>query len=133
MRLTAELPGRTLAYETSEVRPQVSGIIRARLFTEGQHVENGQTLYPIDARLYRAILMTSFAFIFGVLPLALSTGAGARSRIEIGTAVLGGMLTATLLAIFHVPMFFVLLRRIFRRRVHAEEPGVGSGSPSHAE
>jgi multidrug efflux pump len=77
--------------------------------------------------------MTSFAFIFGVLPLALSTGAGARSRIEIGTAVLGGMLTATLLAIFYVPMFFVLLRRIFRRRVHAEEPWVGSGSPSHAE
>lgn len=54
VRLTTELPGRTLAYETSEVRPQVSGIIRARLFTEGQQVEKGQTLYQIDARLYRA-------------------------------------------------------------------------------
>jgi membrane fusion protein (multidrug efflux system) len=54
VRLTTELPGRTLAYETSEVRPQVSGIIRARLFAEGQHVEKGQTLYQIDARLYRA-------------------------------------------------------------------------------
>lgn len=52
--LTTELPGRTLAYETSEVRPQVSGIIRARLFTEGQMVKQGQTLYQIDARLYRA-------------------------------------------------------------------------------
>jgi membrane fusion protein (multidrug efflux system) len=52
--LTTELPGRTLAYETSEVRPQVSGIIRQRLFTEGQMVEKGQTLYQIDARLYRA-------------------------------------------------------------------------------
>ena len=54
VRLTTELPGRTLAYETSEVRPQVSGIIRARLFTEGQLVAKGQTLYQIDARLYRA-------------------------------------------------------------------------------
>jgi membrane fusion protein, multidrug efflux system len=52
--LTTELPGRTLAYETSEVRPQVSGIIRARLFTEGDMVKKGQTLYQIDASLYRA-------------------------------------------------------------------------------
>ncbi len=54
LSLTTELPGRTLAYETSEVRPQVSGIIRARLFTEGEMVKEGQTLYQIDARLYRA-------------------------------------------------------------------------------
>src|SRR3546814_1351697 len=46
----------------------------------------------------RPILMTSFAFIFGVLPLAISTGAGANSRVAIGTAVIGGMLTATILA-----------------------------------
>ena len=59
----------------------------------------------------RPILMTSFAFIFGVLPLALSTGAGANSRIAIGTSVIGGMLTATVLAIFYIPMFFVLVRR----------------------
>lgn len=52
--LTTELPGRTSAYETSEVRPQVSGIIRERSFTEGQVVKKGQTLYRIDARLYRA-------------------------------------------------------------------------------
>jgi multidrug efflux pump len=79
----------------------------------------------------RPILMTSFAFIFGVLPLALSTGAGANSRIAIGTAVIGGMLTATLLAIFYIPLFFVLVRRgvrdglviireRFRRRKAAE-------------
>ncbi|WP_295530437.1 efflux RND transporter permease subunit [Novosphingobium sp. Chol11] len=61
----------------------------------------------------RPILMTSLAFIFGVLPLALSTGAGAKSRVEIGTAVIGGMLTATALAIFFVPLFFVLVRRVF--------------------
>jgi multidrug efflux pump len=62
----------------------------------------------------RPILMTSFAFIFGVLPLALSTGAGANSRIAIGTAVIGGMLTATILAIFYIPFFFVLVRRSVR-------------------
>src|SRR5690606_6211515 len=49
----------------------------------------------------RPILMTSFAFIFGVLPLAISSGAGANSRIAIGTSVIGGMLTASLLAIFY--------------------------------
>jgi len=59
----------------------------------------------------RPILMTSLAFIFGVLPLAISTGAGANSRIAIGTAVIGGMLTATILAIFYIPLFFVLVRR----------------------
>jgi multidrug efflux pump len=59
----------------------------------------------------RPILMTSFAFIFGVLPLALATGAGANSRMAIGTAVIGGMLTATVLAIFYIPFFFVLVRR----------------------
>ncbi|MGP7796378.1 efflux RND transporter permease subunit [Sphingomonas sp. CLY1604] len=59
----------------------------------------------------RPILMTSFAFIFGVLPLAISTGAGANSRIAIGTAVIGGMLSATFLAIFYIPLFFVLVRR----------------------
>src|SRR5438067_1649869 len=59
----------------------------------------------------RPILMTSFAFIFGVFPLAISTGAGANSRIAIGTSVIGGMLTATILAIFYIPLFFVLVRR----------------------
>jgi multidrug efflux pump len=72
---------------------------------------------PIEAALeaarlrLRPILMTSLAFIFGVLPLAISTGAGAQSRVAIGTAVIGGMLTATALAIFYVPLFFVLVRR----------------------
>jgi multidrug efflux pump len=62
----------------------------------------------------RPILMTSFAFIFGVLPLALATGAGANSRAAIGTAVIGGMLTATILAVFYIPLFFVLVRRSVR-------------------
>jgi multidrug efflux pump len=63
--------------------------------------------------------MTSFAFIFGVMPLAISTGAGANSRIAIGTAVIGGMLTATVLAVFYIPLFFVLVRRGVRDGVAA--------------
>jgi multidrug efflux pump len=66
--------------------------------------------------------MTSLAFIFGVIPLAISTGAGAKSRVEIGTAVVGGMLTATGLAIFLVPVFFVLVRKVFRHRGDATPP-----------
>src|SRR5947209_6867201 len=59
----------------------------------------------------RPILMTSFAFIFGVFPLAVATGPGANGRIAIGTAVIGGMMTATILAIFYIPLFYVLVRR----------------------
>ena len=59
----------------------------------------------------RPILMTSFAFNFGVFPLAIATGPGANGRIAIGTAVIGGMLTATVLAIFYIPFFYVLVRR----------------------
>jgi multidrug efflux pump len=74
---------------------------------------------------FRPILMTSIAFIAGVLPLAISTGAGAQSRHAIGTGVMGGMLAATLLAVFLVPVFFVVVRRIFpghaRKHVEHEE------------
>ena len=88
----------------------------------------------------RPILMTSLAFIFGVLPLAISTGAGANSRIAIGTAVIGGMLTATVLAIFYIPLFFVLVRLGFRdgiarlrerygRRRDGEGDGGDDGGP----
>jgi multidrug efflux pump subunit AcrB len=62
------------------------------------------------ARLrFRPIIMTSMAFILGVLPLAISSGAGAGARRSVGTGVMGGMLAATFLAIFFVPMFFKLL------------------------
>ncbi|MGI8487436.1 efflux RND transporter permease subunit [Pectobacterium sp. S5] len=61
----------------------------------------------------RPVLMTSLAFIMGVLPLAIATGAGANSRISIGSGIVGGTLTATLLTIFLIPMFFMLVRRIF--------------------
>ncbi|MBW9463731.1 efflux RND transporter permease subunit [Kluyvera sp. EC_51] len=61
----------------------------------------------------RPIIMTSLAFIAGVMPLAVATGAGANSRVAIGTGIIGGTLTATLLAIFFVPLFFVLVKRLF--------------------
>jgi len=61
----------------------------------------------------RPILMTSLAFIFGVLPMAISSGAGSGSQHAVGTGVMGGMISATLLAIFFVPLFFVLVRRRF--------------------
>ncbi|MEJ2692604.1 MAG: efflux RND transporter permease subunit [Candidatus Thiodiazotropha sp.] len=64
----------------------------------------------------RPILMTSIAFILGVLPLALSTGAGANSRHAIGTGVMGGMVGATLLGVFFVPVFFVAVRRLLGDR-----------------
>jgi multidrug efflux pump subunit AcrB len=75
------------------------------------------------ARLrFRPILMTSLAFILGVLPLALSTGAGAGARVSAGTRVMGGMLAATFLAIFFVPMFFKLMtdRHLGEKRSTAE-------------
>jgi multidrug efflux pump subunit AcrB len=64
------------------------------------------------ARLrFRPIVMTSLAFILGVLPLAISTGAGSASRHSVGTGVIGGMLAATFLATFFVPLFFRLVTR----------------------
>ena len=67
--------------------------------------------------------MTSFAFIFGVLPLALSSGAGAGGQNAIGWAVVGGMLSATVLAIFFVPLFFLLVKRVFKQ----DKPGQQDG------
>ena len=74
------------------------------------------------ARLrFRPIIMTSMAFILGVFPLVVASGAGAASRNSIGTGVFGGMLAATFLAIFFVPLFFVVIRKITHR---GGQPGV---------
>ncbi|MDO9089834.1 MAG: efflux RND transporter permease subunit, partial [Burkholderiaceae bacterium] len=91
----------------------------------------GRTL--VDAVLeachlrFRPIIMTSLAFILGVLPLVVATGAGSASQRAIGTGVMGGMITATTLAVFFVPIFFVVVRRIFKgsarqREFYAHEP-----------
>ncbi|HIF9252501.1 TPA: efflux RND transporter permease subunit [Photobacterium damselae] len=68
----------------------------------------------------RPIIMTSLAFILGVLPLVMSSGAGANSRHAIGTSVMGGMISATVLAIFFVPLFFVLITKLFTRKKAAQ-------------
>ena len=75
---------------------------------------------------FRPIIMTSMAFTLGVLPLALASGAGSASQRAIGTGVIGGMLTGTVLAVVFVPIFFVVVRTIFKdserqHRVHAEQ------------
>ncbi len=77
---------------------------------------------------FRPIIMTSSAFILGVLPLAVATGAGSASQRAIGTGVMGGMITATVLAVFLVPVFFVVIRRLFPGG-HVAPHGVKVSSP----
>ena len=89
------------------------------------------TLEAVHLR-FRPIIMTSLAFILGVLPLVVATGAGSASQRAIGTGVMGGMITATVLAVFLVPIFFVVVRKLFKgserqrkmyasHRLHPEE------------
>jgi multidrug efflux pump len=83
-----------------------------------------QSIVQASRLRLRPIIMTSIAFVFGVLPLALATGAGAASRHAIGTGVMGGMLSATILAIFLVPVLYLIIRRIFpggKPADHSEE------------
>lgn len=88
-------------------------------------VQEGQSLSRAALRAARTrlrpIMMTSLAFIAGVAPLAIATGAGANSRIAIGTGIIGGTLTATLLAIFFVPLFFVLMKKLFTSKRARQE------------
>jgi multidrug efflux pump len=77
----------------------------------------------------RPILMTSMAFILGVLPLAVSNGAGSGSQHAIGTAVIGGMITATFLATFLIPMFFVVVRGKFSTKAAVHAARTADGDP----
>ena len=107
-------------------------------FAKG-HMEKGMglieaTLQAARLRL-RPIVMTSMAFGFGVLPLALAMGAGAGAQKAIGTSVLGGMITATFLAVFFIPLFYVLVVQFFGRKESpaAQEPGPNPPSPKEGE
>jgi HAE1 family hydrophobic/amphiphilic exporter-1 len=88
------------------------------------------------ARLrFRPILMTSFAFILGVLPLVFATGAGANSRKSIGIAVVSGMLASTCLAVLFVPSFYTVLQRfeekvLGRKPKMHDSPGAAPGGPT---
>jgi HAE1 family hydrophobic/amphiphilic exporter-1/multidrug efflux pump len=81
----------------------------------------------------RPILMTSLAFILGVLPLMLSKGAGAGAQNALGTAVVGGMVTGTVLAIFFVPLFFVIVQKLFGRKKPASGADVHAATPVLSE
>ena len=87
--------------------------------------EQGKSLFDATVQAVRLrlrpILMTSLAFGFGVVPLAIGTGAGAGGRNAIGTAVLGGMVASTVLGIFLVPVFFLLIRSWFQSRSRSDE------------
>ena len=91
---------------------------KAQMEKEGKDLI-AATLEAVRMRL-RPILMTSLAFGLGVLPLALATGAGSGSQNAIGTGVLGGTIAATLLGIFFIPLFYVVIKRIFKARPPAE-------------
>jgi HAE1 family hydrophobic/amphiphilic exporter-1/multidrug efflux pump len=83
------------------------------------------------ARLrFRPILMTSFAFILGVVPLVISSGAGAASRQSLGTAVFGGMTLATTLGVLFIPVLYVVVERLMARRAGARAPGVPAPAPA---
>lgn len=89
---------------------------------EGKGLIEG-TLNAVRMRL-RPILMTSLAFILGVLPLVISSGAGSGAQNAVGTGVMGGMVTATVLAIFFVPVFFVVVRRYFSRKPASQNTAI---------
>src|SRR5215471_7405520 len=101
-------------------------------FAKVEH-EHGKSL--VDAALaaarvrLRPILMTAFAFILGVLPLVLSTGAGANSRRILGTTVVGGMLAATVIAIFVIPVTYYVSERFGRKSKAAATAPVPAAAP----
>ena len=80
----------------------------------------------------RPILMTSFAFILGVLPLAFATGAGAAARNSVGTAVAGGMVASTILSILFIPVLYVVIRTLVPGRTRSHEEGAALEGPAHA-
>jgi multidrug efflux pump len=78
----------------------------------------------------RPILMTSMTFVLGVLPLALAHGAGAASQHAIGTGVIGGMLAATFIAPLLIPMFYVVVSKLFGRKARTGRPGAPAAPPA---
>ena len=108
-----------------------NAILVAQFAKEQMALGTGLTEATIEAAKlrFRPIIMTSLAFFFGVLPLAVATGAGAGAMKAIGTAVAGGMLTATLIAIFYIPLFFLIVSHLFGRR-QGKDTTVHGASPA---
>ncbi|EHL96223.1 inner membrane multidrug efflux protein BpeB [Acetobacteraceae bacterium AT-5844] len=102
-----------------------------------EHFEAGESL--LDSALHaakerlRPILMTSLAFVLGVVPLAIATGAGAGGRTAIGTGIIGGVVAGTVLAVFFVPLFFILVLKLFRTRRRSEARAAEATPPQALE
>jgi HAE1 family hydrophobic/amphiphilic exporter-1 len=90
------------------------------------------TLGAVRVR-FRPVIMTSLAFFFGVLPLAIATGAGAGAMNAIGTAVTGGMLSATIIDLFYIPLLFVLVSSMFKKKQTDQTAGDQASSPTSPE
>jgi len=90
------------------------------------------TLGAVRVR-FRPVIMTSLAFFFGVLPLAIATGAGAGAMKAIGTAVTGGMLSATFIDLLYIPLFFVLVSRLFKGNLKGKVPNASLDSVNSRE
>src|SRR3546814_13753690 len=88
------------------------------------------TMQAVRDRL-RPIIMTSLAFGLGVLPLAIATGAGSGAQRAIGTGVVGGMVVGTLLGVFFIPLFFVVVEKLFVRRGQREDAAAVAAEPEH--
>ena len=99
-----------------------------------QQYKEGKTLRDATVEAanlrFRPILMTSFAFIMGVTPMALSSGAGANARHALATGVIGGMLFATFLGLLMIPVFFVIVRRMLGDKLDRPDPRLGLDAPS---
>ncbi|HXK57441.1 MAG TPA: efflux RND transporter permease subunit, partial [Gammaproteobacteria bacterium] len=87
------------------------------------------TLEAVKLR-FRPIIMTSLAFGFGILPLVVTTGAGAGAQNAIGTGVLGGMVTATVLVVIFAPLFYVLIEKVFGRKKKRAFAAIEGENPS---
>ena len=90
----------------------------------------GEAVIEASRLRFRPILMTSFAFIMGVTPMALSSGAGANARHALATGVIGGMLFATFLGLLMIPVFFVIVRRMLGDKLDRPDPRLGLDAPS---
>ncbi len=104
-------------------------------FAKQQHDEEGKSVFDaiiVAARLrFRAILMTAFSFILGVIPLVIASGAGANSRVSLGTAVFGGMLVATVAGVFVIPLLYFVVTTLsekFGGKKTAEPAPVPAGT-----
>ena len=103
-------------------------------FAKQQHEKEGKGVFEVAeeaARLrFRPILMTAFSFILGVIPLVIASGAGARSRVSLGTAVFGGMLIYTILGVFFIPVLYAVMEDGWQRLRGRKKEGGASSSAS---